>query len=316
MKSAYLPINGGHGAITTIGELNTVKIADDGKSAQIGGVALTKTVTDALWAAGKQTSGCHGFHQGRYELIADQFLLMNIVLAGGSMQTIDETSDLWWAMKGAGHNFGVVTSVTSKIYDPKEVVHFSCFINLPDVDPNNAVILFFIIQGGVQVVDPDLTSPFVKLEPVTLNSNIDAPCQKVGLVNTRFTIDVETYDTQAQRKVYDMFSLATHETPALDGSLFLFEGYSLQAVQAVPRESTAISYQKLQQKAAKLSEDLRQIIHKATGRKEMHTYVNYAFGTETKEQIYGHEEWRRKKLLHLKNKYNPDRKFSFYAPIA
>lgn len=61
--------------------------------------------------------GCHGFHQGRYELIADQFLLMNIVLAGGSMQTIDETSDLWWAMKGAGHNFGVVTSVTSKIYD-------------------------------------------------------------------------------------------------------------------------------------------------------------------------------------------------------
>jgi hypothetical protein len=26
-------------------------------------------------------------------------------------------SDLWWAIKGAGHNFGIVTSVTSKTYD-------------------------------------------------------------------------------------------------------------------------------------------------------------------------------------------------------
>ena len=42
---------------------------------------------------------------------------MNIVLANGSLITVDESSDLFWAMKGAGHNFGMVTSVTSKIYD-------------------------------------------------------------------------------------------------------------------------------------------------------------------------------------------------------
>lgn len=42
---------------------------------------------------------------------------MNIVLADGTLTTIDSTSDLWWAMQGAGHNFGIVTSVTSKIYD-------------------------------------------------------------------------------------------------------------------------------------------------------------------------------------------------------
>ena len=42
---------------------------------------------------------------------------MNVVLADGNLKTIDAKSDLWWAMQGAGHNFGIVTSVTSKIYD-------------------------------------------------------------------------------------------------------------------------------------------------------------------------------------------------------
>jgi hypothetical protein len=42
---------------------------------------------------------------------------MNVVLADGSMKTIDETSDLWWAVRGAGHNFGIVTSVSMRIYD-------------------------------------------------------------------------------------------------------------------------------------------------------------------------------------------------------
>jgi FAD/FMN-containing dehydrogenase len=42
---------------------------------------------------------------------------MNLVLANGDFMTIDPTSDLWWGMQGAGHNFGIVTSVTTKIYD-------------------------------------------------------------------------------------------------------------------------------------------------------------------------------------------------------
>ncbi|KAK0650041.1 hypothetical protein B0T16DRAFT_457396 [Cercophora newfieldiana] len=43
---------------------------------------------------------------------------MTVVLADGTVATIDAQSepDLWWAMRGAGHNFGIVTSVTAKIY--------------------------------------------------------------------------------------------------------------------------------------------------------------------------------------------------------
>ncbi len=66
---------------------------------------------------GPALGGGHGWLQGHHGLIADQFESMNVVLANGDLKTIDAKSDLWWAMQGAGHNFGIVTSVTSKIYD-------------------------------------------------------------------------------------------------------------------------------------------------------------------------------------------------------
>lgn len=69
---------------------------------------------------GPALGGGHGWLQGRHGLISDQFIAMDIVLANGDVKTIDANSDLWWAMLGAGHNFGIVTSVTARIHD---IVH-------------------------------------------------------------------------------------------------------------------------------------------------------------------------------------------------
>lgn len=191
-------VNGGHGAITTQGYMNygiqiwldrldKVELGCDGKTVKIGGGTLSKKVTDVLWAYGKQTTtgGCecvsmlgpglgggHGFLQGRFGLIADNFVSMEVVYADGSINNIDSTSELWWAMQGAGHNFGIVTQVTSKVYDveyedwayqsfiftgdkveelytrindnllmngtqPVDVMNYSFFFFNPDVDPVN-----------------------------------------------------------------------------------------------------------------------------------------------------------------------------------
>jgi FAD/FMN-containing dehydrogenase len=48
----------------------------------------------------------------------DTIVHFNVVLADGSEVGVNETSheDLFWALKGAGHNFGIVTSVVKKIY--------------------------------------------------------------------------------------------------------------------------------------------------------------------------------------------------------
>ena len=57
--------------------------------------------------------------QGFYGYVADGLLSARVVLADGSAVTASATqhADLFWALKGAGHNFGVVTSFEIKAYD-------------------------------------------------------------------------------------------------------------------------------------------------------------------------------------------------------
>ena len=70
---------------------------------------------------GAGLGGGHGRLEGHYGLISDNFVNLNVVLANGTEVTVSSTShpDLFWAMQGAGHNFGIVTSAELKIH-PKE----------------------------------------------------------------------------------------------------------------------------------------------------------------------------------------------------
>ena len=49
---------------------------------------------------------------------------------------------------------------------------------------------------------------------------------------------------------------------------------------------------------------------------ERHTYLNYAFGDESLEELYGFEPWRLKKLRNVKQEYDPHGRFNFYGPIT
>lgn len=142
----WLAISGHHGAINSLGtfgygiqismeNFNEIEISSDGQTALIGGGTLSKNITDTLWTLGKQTvtgacectslvgpmlGGGHGWLQGRYGLAADQLVEARVILANGQLLTVSENSayqDLFWALKGAGHNFGIVTQVKYKIYD-------------------------------------------------------------------------------------------------------------------------------------------------------------------------------------------------------
>ncbi|KAK8071880.1 FAD-linked oxidoreductase [Apiospora saccharicola] len=315
----FLATNGFHGSITTLGQmshgieiflsqLKKVEISDDGSTATIGGGIRAKDLIDTLWDAGKQTvtgacecvgylgpglGGGHGWLQGHHGLISDQYLSFNVVVANGSLVTIDETSDLFWGMKGAGHNFGIVTSVTSKIYDLEfpnyaiDTIFFSgdkveevyqlwnelsitngtapVGLNVwdywyfdPTIDPEKPVIVKYIVQEGVDVVDPIHTEPFHQLGPIkseprsgtyrdlaawTGISLADGPCQKTGNANPRFPIYLKEYNPQAQREVYELFREATTGPNAhFANSLFMFEGYSQQGVKAFADDASAFAY--------------------------------------------------------------------------
>ena len=60
-----------------------------------------------------------GRYQGLHGLITDSLLSVDLVTAAGKLVTASATqnSDLFWGFRGAGMNFGVVTSATYKVYD-------------------------------------------------------------------------------------------------------------------------------------------------------------------------------------------------------
>ncbi|KAK0622039.1 FAD binding domain-containing protein [Bombardia bombarda] len=139
----------GHGMTKTIATfkgieidlklLTAVSILPDKKSAWIGGGQSVAGVIGALWNAGYVTptgsnacvgfvgpalGGGHGRYEGLYGLASDNFINLKVVLADGTKLLVNGSADchgdLFWGLKGAGHNFAIVTSAQSKIY-PKQV---------------------------------------------------------------------------------------------------------------------------------------------------------------------------------------------------
>ena len=72
--------------------------------------------------------GGHGLLQGQHGLSADQLVSTRIVLSNGTAVTVSNTSgpDLFWALRGAGHNFDIVIEYTHQIHDarPNETFEF------------------------------------------------------------------------------------------------------------------------------------------------------------------------------------------------
>ncbi|KAI0879960.1 FAD-binding domain-containing protein [Annulohypoxylon maeteangense] len=139
----FLAVNRGHGFTTSLSKfkgvqidlklLKSMTIQSDKKSALFQAGSWAHEVIPALWdkgyvtatgsnecvgIAGPALGGGHGRLEGLYGLVSDNIVHLNVVLADGSTISVNETSnnDLLWAMKGAGHNFGIVTSFKLKIY--------------------------------------------------------------------------------------------------------------------------------------------------------------------------------------------------------
>src|SRR5215207_2032972 len=93
-------------------------LADLDRETQVFGLAVPTGVVSPTGVAGLTLHGGAGHLRRKYGLTVDNLLSVEIVTADGQARTASttENEDLFWAVRGAGSNFGVVTSFEFRVH--------------------------------------------------------------------------------------------------------------------------------------------------------------------------------------------------------
>jgi FAD/FMN-containing dehydrogenase len=94
------------------------KLSDFDKEAQAFGLATPIGINSTTGVAGLTLGGGFGWISRKYGMTVDNLLSADVVTAAGELVRAsgEENPDLFWAIRGGGGNFGVVTSFEFKLH--------------------------------------------------------------------------------------------------------------------------------------------------------------------------------------------------------
>ncbi|KAH7310231.1 hypothetical protein B0J17DRAFT_724899 [Rhizoctonia solani] len=181
-------------------KLGSVRVDPDAKLAYVGGGALWQDVDKATapyglasvagtvgdtgvgWASlGSLTlGGGFGWLTGNYGLVIDNLVQATVVTSSGHILTASDSDnpDLFWAIRGGGGNFGVVTEFVLKIHPQHPEVYTSALMFFPtsldkvisevntwllERSPSEAAFVFFVNSPKAQ---PGVPEPMIMLQLV------------------------------------------------------------------------------------------------------------------------------------------------------
>ena len=162
--------------------MRTVEVDLVGQTVTFAGGCLWAEVDRALWEHGLATvggtvshtgvgglilGGGQGLLTGQRGMAVDILVSCQVVLANGEIVTASETEhpDLFWALRGAGSSFGVVTSFTERVF-PQGLV-WSGLLMWPHSDEVADTVVAFINQFHEQNDGRQWSMAIATLDPVS-----------------------------------------------------------------------------------------------------------------------------------------------------
>jgi FAD/FMN-containing dehydrogenase len=129
-------------AITVDPDTRTVRVGGGSlwgevdATTQEHGLAVPSGIISTTGVAGLTVGGGHGYLTRRYGLTIDNLLSAELVLADGQRVTAsaDENADLFWAIRGGGGNFGVITEFTFEAQPVTTIVGGPTFWPVEDTE--------------------------------------------------------------------------------------------------------------------------------------------------------------------------------------
>lgn len=216
-------------------KLQQVALSKGGKTVHVGGGVKQKHLVDSLYQLGKQAvaghcectsvigpllGGGHSTLQGFHGYISDNLVSAQVVLANGSavITSVKQHPDLFWALRGAGHNFGIITSFEVRAWElPKKKwtivsLRFTqdkleSFVDaLNEIDAGGDHIPELVLLGGIiRIPALDLQNPVIAYQVSYLGSLEEAMpyierLRRVGPISETIATDV----------AYSNYSIATN----------------------------------------------------------------------------------------------------------
>ncbi len=113
------------------------------RATQLHGLATTGGVISSTGIAGLTLGGGLGWLMGKYGLCVDNLRSAEVVTAEGAVlqASASENADLFWALRGGGGNFGVVTSFEFDLHEVGPIV--TAGILAFPIDQARAVLQFY-----------------------------------------------------------------------------------------------------------------------------------------------------------------------------
>ncbi|KAI0454137.1 hypothetical protein F5B21DRAFT_514904 [Xylaria acuta] len=389
----FLAQNGGNGWATTfhlgkkgvlinLAALNQVTFNADKTQATIGGGSTVSNTINKAYAAGALvlTGNCncvgalgaalgggYGNLMGMYGFAVDNIISLRVVTADGNLRTVTAKSDpdLFWALRGAGPNLGIVTSATLKssaasaedfqawrgdlVFTEDKLEDVVQAIQDLVLTPDMVIFLYLLADatGAPGVV----ASPFLykgnaatgkaafaslyALGPVAdttavvpynqWNTGSDALCAR-GDFKPGFAAGFQNMIPSTWRQIWDAY-VAFQKLPGATSSGVLLEAYDLTKARSVPSSSSAFPNRNvrfnafaipwydsssLDAQAAQFGNTVRDLLRVTSGLPRNQTYVNFGYGDEALEVVYGDNV---PKLRSIKKRYDPKNAFDQWFNI-